>query len=389
MLFHPEHTNSLQAFYSREAETYSQLLEGLANILGDSVLPHSANYDVNKESIATSRKVVFESGVSKMIFSKSLGGMELPFGVYTLAMELVASADAPTAMSMGIHNTVADGICQFGSETLIKSYCQDLIDGKKLASFALTEPTSGSDARKMKTRATRKGSKYVINGTKMFITNAGEADVYLVFTSTDKGHAAFLVEKSTPGLQVGEDIPKLGMRGSKTAEVRFVECEVSHDQLVGEDGPAFEYVKSMLSGSRIIMGSICVGISRLAFEKAVSYSKQRQVFENALSHFQMTREKVANMRTDINSSRLLCLYAARLKEMSVDFASEASQAKILATESAARVCDHAIQILGGYGYTDQNIHRHWRDARLLAIGEGTSEVLRLLIANKEFAQARV
>lgn len=388
-LFHPEHKNSLQAFYSNDAETYSQLLEGLANILGESVLPHSANYDLKKESIENSRKVLFDSGLGKLIFSKSLGGLELPFGVYSLAMELVAAADAPTAMSMGIHNTVADGIYKFGNDEQRKSYCQDLVDGKKLASFALTEPSSGSDARRMQTRAVKKGSKYVINGTKMFITNAGEADVYFLFTSTEKGHAAFLVEKINPGLEVGEDIPKLGMRGSRTAEVRFVDCEVSEDNLVGTDGQAFEYAKVMLSGSRIIMGSICVGIARIAFEKAVSYSAQRKVFERKLSDFQITREKIANMRTDINSSRLLCMYAARLKEIGVEFASEAAQAKILATESAARVCDQAIQILGGYGYTDDNVHRHWRDARLLTIGEGTSEVLRLLIGKNEISSTGV
>jgi alkylation response protein AidB-like acyl-CoA dehydrogenase len=379
---------SLQAFYSTNSETYGQLLEGLANILSESVLPHSANYDLKKESIASSRKVLFESGLSRMIFSKSFGGLELPFGVYSLAMELVASADAPTAMSVGIHNTVADGIYQFGNDTQRKSYCQDLVDGRKLASFALTEPSSGSDARKMQTRAVKRGSKYVINGTKMFITNAGEADVYFVFTSTDKGHAAFLVDKANPAMKVGDDIPKLGMKGSRTAEVRFVDCEVPEENLVGMDGPAFDYAKFMLNGSRIIMGSICVGIARLAFEKAVSYSAQRKVFERALSEFQMTREKIANMRTDINSSRLLCLYASRMKELGVDFASEAAQAKILATESTARVCDHAIQILGGYGYTDDNIHRHWRDARLLTIGEGTSEVLRLLIGNREISSTR-
>lgn len=387
-VYHPEHKTTLRTFYSEDAEVYAQLLEGLANILNESVLPHSANYDLKKESIADSREVLFESGLSKMIMSKSFGGLELPFGVYSLAMELVAFADAPTAMSVGIHNTVTDGIFQFGNDSQRKLFCQDLVNGKKLASFALTEPTSGSDARRMRTRAVKKGEKYVINGSKMFITNAGEADLFFVFASTEKGHAAFLVEKSNTGINVGDDIQKLGMRGSRTAEVRFVDCEVDEGSLIGLDGPAFEYAKFMLDGSRIIMGSICVGIARIAFEKALSYSTQRKVFEHTLSDLQMTREKIANMRTDINSSRLLCMYAARLKEMKIGFASEAAQAKILATESAARVCDQAIQILGGYGYTDDNIHRHWRDARLLTIGEGTSEVLRLLIGNKEISSTR-
>lgn len=382
-LFYPEHRNSLHMFYSAESEDYIELLEGLSSMLEANVLQESASYDLKKRGIAYARKELFDSGLSRMVFPSTSGGLGLPFGVYSLAMELVGSADAPTAMSVGIHNTVADGIYRFGNEEQRKTVCQDLIYGKKLASFALTEPSSGSDARRMQTRAVKRGSDYLINGTKMFITNAGEADVYFVFTSTEKGHAAFLVENTNKGLHVGDDIPKLGMRGSRTAEVTFTDCEVPEESLIGRDGEAWEYAKSMLNGSRIIMGSICVGIARIAFEKAVSYSAQRKVFDRALSDFQLTKEKIANMRTDINSARLLCLYAARLKEMDQDFASEASQSKVLATEMAARVCDQAIQILGGYGYTNDDIHRHWRDARLLTIGEGTSEVLRLLISSKE------
>ncbi|MGA2875815.1 MAG: acyl-CoA dehydrogenase family protein [Nitrososphaerales archaeon] len=382
-LFHPEHGNALRTFYPDDSENHSQLLEGLATMLEANVLQNSASYDLKKKGISDARKQLFESGVSRMLFPVSLRGLELPFGVYSLAMELIGSADAPTAMSVGIHNTVADGIYQFGSDEQRKTILVDLIEGKKLAAFALTEPSSGSDARKMQTKAVKKGSNYLINGSKMFITNAGEADLYFVFTSTEKGHAAFIVEKTNSGLHAGDDIPKLGMRGSRTAEVRFTDCEVSEDNLVGQDGKAFEYAKSMLSGSRIIMGSICVGIARIALEKAVNYSAQRKLFDRTLSDFQLTKEKIANMRTDINAARMLCLYAAKLKEMGVDYASEAAQGKVLATESAARVCDQAIQILGGYGYTNDDIHRHWRDARLLTIGEGTSEVLRLLIAGKE------
>ena len=264
-----------------------------------------------------------------------------------------------------------------------------MISGKKIASFALTETSTGYDARRMQTRAVKKGSKYVINGTKMFITNAAEADLYLVFTASEESHAAFVVEKTNPGMVIGDDIPKLGMRGSRTAEVRFVDCEVPEENLVGKDGLGFEYAKSLLNGSRIIMGSICVGIARIAFEKALSYSMQRRTFGGNLSDFQLTKEKIANMRTDISSARMLCLYAARLKDTGVDFSSEAAQGKILATEAAIRVCDQPIQILRGNGYTNEDIHRHWRDARLLTIGEGTSEVLRLLIAGKELAALKL
>jgi alkylation response protein AidB-like acyl-CoA dehydrogenase len=311
--------------------------------------------------------------------------MALPFGIYTLAMELAGAADAATAMSMAIHNTVAEGISRFGSPSQKESVFADLISGRRLAAFSLTEPSSGSDARSMSTRAVRLGSDYLINGSKMFITNAGEADVYLVFARSEKGYSAFLVDRSTPGMTVGGEIPKLGMRGSRTAEVRFEDCRVPAESLLGEDGKAFEYAKTMLNGSRIIMGSICVGIARTAYGKALTYSAQRELFEQRLADLQMTREKVANMRTEITSGRLLCLYASRLRELGLGYASEAAQAKILSTEMAARVCDQVIQIFGGYGYTDSDVHRHWRDARLLSIGEGASEVLRMLIAGIEAA----
>jgi alkylation response protein AidB-like acyl-CoA dehydrogenase len=387
-LYHTEHKNALKLFYGKDAEEYGDLLEGLGPILEQKVLEGSPNYDLRRSDISEARSVLFENGLCSMIFPKTAGGLEVPFGVYSLAMELVASADAPTAMSIGIHNTVADGIYQFGNDKQRKEICQDLISGNKLASFALTEPSSGSDAKNMKTTAIKNRGGYVINGSKMFITNAGEADIYFVFARTEKSHAVFLVEKTNPGLKVGEDIAKLGMRGSRTAEVRFVDCQVPEDSLVGEDGQGFEYAKAMLSGSRIIMGSICVGIARIAFEKALTYSTQRRLFERALSEFQLTKEKIANMRTDITAARLLCLNASRLKEMGSDYASEAAQAKVFATESAIHVCDQVIQILGGYGYTNDDIHRHWRDARLLTIGEGTSEVLRLLIAGRELARLR-
>jgi alkylation response protein AidB-like acyl-CoA dehydrogenase len=384
-LFYPEHRDVLRAFYGDDAETYVQLLEATAALLEKEVLPASKEFDSNAGGIVDARKKLFEQGLCRMPFSSN-GGMSLPFGVYSLAMELVGAADASTAMSIGIHNTVADGIYRFGSEVQKAGIFSDLIAGRKLASFALTEPSSGSDARSMKTRAARQGSRYVINGSKMFITNAGEADVYLVFAATENGHGAFIVERSSPGLVVGTDNPKLGMRGSRTAEVRFEDCAVPAENLVGKDGEAFEYVKTLLNGSRIVMGSICVGIARLAYRKALDYSAQRTLFNGKLADLQLTREKIADMRSELNASRLLCMYASRLKELGRDYSSEAAQAKVVAAETAVRICDRTIQIFGGYGYTDNDVHRHWRDARLLTIGEGASEVLRMLIATKELAE---
>ncbi len=386
-LYQPEHGNALKAFYGESHTSYGSVLESLATFLENEVMPESAAIDARAGGIGEVRRKLFDQGLCRIPF-EAPEGMALPFGVYSLAMELLGAADAPTAMSMGIHCTVAEGVRRFGGPLLNEFFFGDLVSGRKLAAFSLTEPSSGSDARSMSTKAVREGPNYVINGSKMFITNAGEADVYLVFAATEKGHSAFLVDRSTPGLSTGDDLPKLGMRGSRTAEVRFEDCTVPAERLVGEDGRGFEYVKTMLNGSRIIMGSICVGIARAAYGKALAYSGQRDLFKQRLADLHITREKIADMRTEITAGRLLCLYASRLRELGVEYASEAAQAKVLSSEMAARVCDQVIQIFAGYGYTNPDIHRHWRDARLLTIGEGTSEVLRLLIAGKEVSRTR-
>jgi butyryl-CoA dehydrogenase len=386
-LFRPEHESVLKSFYAQESTVYVNLLGSLSAFLDAEVAPHSSRFDADAGGIGEVRKKLFDQGISRLSFDGE-GGMSLPFGVYALAMELVASADAPTAMSIGIHTTVAEAVGRFGSDELKGSVLQDLISGRKLGAFSLTEPSSGSDARSMSTRAVRSGSSFKIDGSKTFITNAGEADVYLVFAATERGHSVFLVDGSTPGLSTGPDIPKLGMRGSRTAEVTLQGCTVPEWAMLGEEGKGFEYAKALLSGSRIVMGSICVGIARTAYAKALAYSLDRDLFKQRLADLQITREKVANMRTDITSGRLLCLYASRLRELGLDYSSEAAQAKVLSTEMAARVCDTVVQLFGGYGYTNPDVHRHWRDARLLTIGEGTSEVLRLLIASREVSGSR-
>jgi butyryl-CoA dehydrogenase len=384
-LFGAEHERALLSFYGDGAVEYDSLLRSFSVVLEEKVLPLSLALDQRKGNIADTRKVLFEQGLCKLSHTEGYGGMGLPFGVYALAMELAGAADAGTAMSVGIHNTVADAIALFGSSEQKRRFLPSLLSGEKLAAFALTEPTSGSDARSMRTKATKDGRDYVLDGSKMFITNAGEADVYLVFASTERGHGSFLVEAPNPGLKFGAELSeKLGMRGSHTAEVRLNGCRVgAEDSLLGGEGAGFEYAKKLLDTSRIVMGMICVGVARTAYGKAVAYTKRRELFGKSLSDFQLTREKIANAAIEMDASRLLCMHASRLKERGLPFTSEAAQGKVLATEMAARTCDSAIQLLGGYGYTTDDIHRHWRDARLLSIGEGASEVLRLVIASEE------
>ncbi len=368
-------------------EDYSEILSSLGEFMEKKVLPSSAKLDTGEQSIEGPRKELLEHGLCQIPFPTEYGGLGLPYSVYACAIELLGAADASIALSLEIHNAVSEGIFQFGNKVQKETHLPLLTSGRKLASFSLTEPTSGSDARTMATTASKVGNEYTINGSKMYITNAGEADVYLVFARTEKGSSCFLVESPNPGMKFGEHMEKLGMRGSKTSEVVFTDCRVPAENLVGEEGRGIDYAKQILHGARIVVAALNVGISQIAFEKAVSYSKQRKAFGQQISDFQLTREKIADMKTGISAGRLLYLYASRLKEMGVDFSSEASQAKVFATETSLKVCDSAIQIFGGYGYTTDDIHRHWRDARLLTIGEGTSEVLRLLIAHRELARS--
>ncbi len=384
-LFGAEQERVLGTLYGvGAAEVYGPILLSLSTVLEEKVVPLSLPLDQGKEEIGKLRRVLFEQGVCKLPHAEEFGGMGLPFGVYALAMELAGAADASTAMSLGIHNTVADAVERFGSAEQKRRLLPSLLSGKKLAAFALTEPSSGSDARAMHTSAVWDGSRYVIDGSKMFITNAGEADVYLVFAATATGHGAFLVEGANPGLKVGKAMKeKLGMRGSHTAEVRLVKCQVSAESLLGKEGAGFEQAKQLLDSSRIVMGMICVGIARSAYGKALAYAKGRELFRKKLADMQLTRERLADAAIETNAARLLCMHAARLKEAGKPFSSEAAQGKVLATETAVRTCDAAVQLFGGYGYTSDDVHRHLRDARLLTIGEGASEVLRLLIASQE------
>jgi alkylation response protein AidB-like acyl-CoA dehydrogenase len=386
-LFDAEHRHLLEILCPKDHEPISAVLQNLGRFMEDKISPHSLRFDEGKESIAGPRKALLSNGICQIPFPEKYGGIGLPFTAYASAMELAGSADASIALSVAIHNTVSEGIFHFGSEDQKSNYLPKIIAGEKLASFGLTEPASGSDSKAMTTTAEREGKDYVLNGSKMFITNAGEADVYFIFARSEKGPSCFLVDAPNPGMKFGEDLKKLGMRGSRTSEIVFSDCRIRKENLVGKEGEGFEYAKAMLNASRVVMGSLNVGIARVALDKSISYSKQRRAFGQSISEFQLIREKIADMKTGITAGRLLCLYAARLKDRGADFSSEASQAKVFATETAVGVCDSAIQIHGGLGYTSDDVHRLWRDARLLTIGEGTSEVLRMLIARRELAKS--
>jgi alkylation response protein AidB-like acyl-CoA dehydrogenase len=376
----------MQMFYPSNHQDYSEVLSSLSAFMEKEILPLSPKFDAGEASIDKPRQALLGQGMSSISFPVEYGGLGLPFSVYSTAIELLGTADASIALSIEIHNAVAEGLLKFGNAHQKRDNLDAILTGKKLASFALTEPASGSDAGAMATTAERKGKEFEINGSKMFITNAGEANVYLVFAKTETGPSCFLLDAPNKGLRFGEELPKLGMKGSRTREVIFSECRVPEENLIGEEGKGAEYAKEILHSARIVVAALNIGISQLAYEKALAYAKQRRAFGKSIAEFQLIKEKIADMKTGINAGRLLYLYASKVKESGTDFSSEASQAKVFATEMSLRVCDEAIQIHGGYGYTTRDLHRHWRDARLLTIGEGTSEVLRMLIARRELAK---
>jgi len=378
----------MEIFHPSESQQYSELLSSLGSFMEKEILPASPRIDTGETKIAGLRKKLLEQGMCQIPFPEEYGGLGLPFSVYANAIELLGTADASIALSVEIHNAVAEGLNRFASSAQREKYLPNLLAGKTLASFTLTEPASGSDAAAMATVAEKKGGEYIIRGSKMFITNAGDADLYMVFAKTKNGPSCFLVDAPNPGMTFGADLKKLGMKGSRTSEVVFSDCRVPAESLVGEEGKGADYAKEILHGARIIVAALNVGIAQIAYDKSVAYAKTRRAFGRPISEFQLIREKVADMKTEISAGRLLYWYASAIKESGDDFSSEASQAKVFSTEMSLKVCDSAIQIQGGYGYTTDELHRHWRDARLLTIGEGTSEVLRMLIAKREIARSQ-
>ena len=377
--YRPEQKEIIDMMYGSAAEEYNLLLESLGDFFEKEIEPRAREIDLKAEFPKENMSKLFQQGFTSMSFPKEHGGLELPWPVYVAAMEMCGRACASTALSLAIHGTCCEGLRMFGSPELKKKYLSRMISGEALAGFSLTEPGAGSDARNLRTQARLEGNGWVVNGTKMFTTNGGYCKVYFLFAKTPKGSSAFVVDADRA--KSSKHIEKLGCRGSVTAEVVFENTMVPKDNLVGVEGEGFEYAKRMLYGGRVTISALTVGIAQAAFDKAVKYSKERTAFGQPIANFEMIKEKLALMLTKINASRLMTYRAARLKDLGRPFESEAAQAKLLATESGLDVCNEAIQIFGGYGYADEfDVHRHWWDARLMTIGEGTSEIMKLVIS---------
>jgi alkylation response protein AidB-like acyl-CoA dehydrogenase len=371
-------------FYSEEQR---MIRDSAREFARQELKPHAAQWDRDGWIADATVARLGEMGLLGMMVPDEWGGSYTDYVAYALAVEEVAAGCAATAALMSVHSSVACGpILKFGTAEQKRRYLPDMAQGKAIGCFCLTEPQAGSEAHNLRTRAVLQNGSWILNGSKQFVTNAKRARIAIVFAVTDpelkkKGISAFIVPTGTPGLAVGRPEHKLGIRGSDTCAITFTDCRIPAECLLGERGKGLSIALSNLEGGRIGIAAQAVGIARAAFEAALAYAKQRKQFDRPIAEFGSIGNMLADMHTSINAARLLTHQAARMRGAGEPCLSEACQAKLYASEMAERVCSKAIQIHGGYGYLeDYGVERHYRDARITQIYEGTSEIQRLLIA---------
>ncbi|KAB2928649.1 MAG: acyl-CoA dehydrogenase [Leptonema illini] len=326
-------------------------------------------------------------GLTGIVFPEEYGGAGADYLSYSIAVEELSRVCASTGVTLSAHLSLgANPIYLFGSEEQKKKFLTPLAQGQAMGAFGLTEPSAGSDAGGTRTTAVRDGDGWILNGTKVFITNAGEADTYVVFARTDKeaqkhhGISAFIVEKGTPGFSFGKKEKKMGIRSSPTMELVFENCRVPHANLLGEEGKGFKVAMKTLDGGRIGIASQALGIAQGALDAALAYTTQREQFSKPLSSFQGVQFQLADMATQVEAARLLVYNAAYRASAGLSYSQESAMAKLFASETAMRVTTQAVQLHGGYGYTREfPVERMMRDAKITEIYEGTSEIQRVVI----------
>lgn len=371
------------------SEEQIAIRDSIRTFAREEIQPNVMEYDESKTFPKHLIGKMGELGILGVIFPEKYGGAGMGYVEYVLILEEISAADPSIGLTVAAHNSLGSNhIFTYGTEEQKRKYLPNLLSGKTLAAWALTEPAGGSDAYELKTSARKNGNKWILNGSKTFITNPTYADyaVVMAITNAEKakaGISAFVVEKGMPGYKVGKPMNKLGMRASDTTELFFEDCEVPAENLLGKEGEGYFNALEILGGGRISIGAMCVGIARGAFDNALRYSQERSAFGKKISGFQAIKFKLADMATQIDAARLLVHRSASMKDNNQNINLQSAMAKLYASEVAVKVAEEAIQIYGGYGYIKEfPAEKYWRDSKLGTIGEGTSEIIRLVIASE-------
>ena len=369
---------------TEEQEMTRQMVRDFAE---KEVQPSAAERD---ETETFSREIfdkMGQLGLTGIPWPEEYGGAGSDYISYVIAVEELSRVDASTGTTLSAHISLASWpIFKYGTEEQKKKYLEPLALGEKLGAFALTETTAGTDAAAGQATANLDGDSYILNGTKIFITNAGEAEIYIVFALTDpekkaRGMSAFIVEKGTPGFTFGKKEQKMGLRSSPTLEIIFEDCRVPRENLLGSEGEGFKIALSTLDGGRSGIAAQAVGIAQGALDEAVAYAQSREQFGQPIARFQAISFMLADMATKVEAARLLTYQAAFLESKGLPYGKASAMAKLFASEAAMEITTNAVQIFGGYGYTrDYPVERFMRDAKITQIYEGTSEAQRMVIS---------
>jgi len=373
-------------FFTEEQEAVREAAREFAN---EHLLPGVIERDTHEKFPHEQVKMMGELGFMGMMVSPEYGGGGMDTTSYVLAMEEISKIDASASVVMSVNNSlVCWGLETYGTEEQKQKYLVPLAKGELLGAFCLSEPEAGSDATSQKTTAEDKGDYYLVNGTKNWITNGGNADVYLVIAQTHpekahKGINALIIEKGMEGFEIGKKEEKMGIRGSDTHSLMFTDVKVPKKNRIGDDGFGFRFAMETLNGGRIGIAAQALGIASGAMELAVAYSKERKAFGKPISHHQAIQFKLAEMATKIENARMLCIRAAQRKDRNLHYAKHSAMAKLYASEVAMEVTTEAVQVHGGYGYVKEyHVERLMRDAKITQIYEGTSEIQKIVIARE-------
>ena len=382
----PETT--VETHFTFELDENQQIIkQSIRDFAENKIRPVLMEFDESQEFPMEIMKELGGLGFLGILVPEKYEGSGLGVVEYALVVEEIARIDPSIALSVAAHNGLCTNhILQYANEELKQKYLPDLATGRKIGAWGLTEPASGSDAGGMQTTATKEGDYYILNGTKNFITHgkSGETAVIMAITNKEKGKkgiSAFIVEKGWEGFSVGKKENKLGMRASETTELIFENCKVPASNMIGNEGEGFAQAMKILEGGRISIAALSVGLAQGCFEASIKYANERKQFGKPIYDFQGIQFKIVDMRTDIEAAKLLTYKAAVMKDEGKDISQSASMAKLFASEIATKASNEAVQILGGYGFVkDYPVEKFYRDVKLLTIGEGTSEVQKIIIA---------